>query len=455
MRRLLILLLVAILVASAAAWLADHEGRLVIDWLGYRIETSFAVLVLVLSLVFLTGIGITRLVIFLWRDLPFSPKKRAERRTARGYEALNRAIVALAAGDRREARKLTRKAAALLPPQPLTHVIAAVAAKLAEDHEEVHRHYEALAADDKAAFLGLRGLIAEARAEGRWDEARRHARRAAALRPKSAWAQKTLLELDVRAADWEAALVSLEAARKAGAFDEETARRHRAALLYCRAVEADLAGDGARALDLAQKALALRPGFTPAALLAARHLIAAGKKKAAERVLRRAWDAVPHPALVAPYLALEPNETGHARYKRIESLVARRREHVESRIALAEAALAAKRFDVAQEILRSGPLEEDERLPRLRLRLAEAEGDEQAIRRWRDAAARARAHAAWMCAGCGAERALWTAVCPACGRFDSHVWSTSAAPPRGAVGAPAEPLALFAGGAGGEAGAKP
>ncbi len=451
MRRLLIALLLAIVVASGAAWLAGHDGRLVVDWLGYRIETSLAVLVLAFSLVFLAGIGVTRLAIFLRRDLPFSPKKRAERRTARGYEALNRAIVALAAGDRREARKLTRKATALLPPQPLTHVIAAEAARLAEDHDAAHRHYEALAADDKAAFLGLRGLIAEARAEARWDEARRLARQAAALRPKSAWAQKTLFDLDVRATDWEAALVSLEAAQKAGAFDEEAARRHRAALLYCRAVEADLAGDGTGARDLARKALALRPGFTPAALLAARHLVAAGKRTAAERVLRRAWDAAPHPALVAPYLALDPQESGHARYKRVESLVARRREHVESRIALAEAALAAKRFDVAHEVLRGGPLEEDERLPGLRLRLAEVEGDDRAIRHWRDAAARARAHAAWVCAGCGAERALWTATCPACGRFDSHVWSGGAASLRRVADTPAEPPALFDGSAAGKA----
>ena len=451
MSRLLFALLIAIVLASGAAWLADHEGRLVIDWLGYRIETSVAVLVLALALVFLAGIGLQRLVTFLWRDLPFSPKKRAERRTARGYEALNRAIVALAAGERKQARKLTRKAAALLPPQPLSHVIAAEAAKLAEDRDAAHRHYEALAADDKAAFLGLRGLIAEARTEGRWEEARRLARKAAVLRPKSAWAQKTLFELDVRATDWAAALVSLEAAGKAGAFDDATARRHRAALLYCQAVEADLAGDGARALDLAQKALALRPGFTPAALLAARHLVAAGKRTAAERVLRRAWDAAPHPALVPPYLALDPQESSHARYKRVAALVARRREHVESRIALAEAALAAKRLDVVHEVLRSGPLEADVRLLDLRARLAAAEGDEEAISHWRDAAARARAHAAWVCEGCGAERALWTAVCPACGRFDSHVWHDATAAARGVVEAAAEPPALFDGSAAGDA----
>ena len=83
---------------------------------------------------------------------------------------LNRAMVALAAVDQRQARRLTRQAQLLLPPQPLTHVMAAEAAKLAGDGEAVAEHYKALSQDEAAGFLGVRGLLIEARNAGRETE---------------------------------------------------------------------------------------------------------------------------------------------------------------------------------------------------------------------------------------------------------------------------------------------
>lgn len=442
MLRALVLLLLGILLASGAAWLAGHDGRIVIDWLDYRIESSLAVLIGAAALLFLAGMGLARLWTWLWHDLPFSPRRRAERRTARGYDALNAALVALAAGEGKAARRMTNRAMRLLPAQPLTHVVAAEAAKLAGDRGIARAHYEALAKDEKAGFLGLRGLIAEARAEGRPDEARRQARAAVALRPRSAWAQKTLFELAVEAGDWQEALQALDAAQRAGAFDPNTARRHRAALLHARAVEADLAGDAGAALSLAEKALELRPGFTPAALLAARHLLKAGKKRAAGQLLRRAWDAAPHPALLGPYRDLAPEETSHERCKRIESLVARRKDHVESQVALAAAALDADRLDLARTVLHAAPLDGDRRLAALRLRLAEAEGDATAVADLKRRVEAAPPPPSWVCDGCGASRPRWAVTCPQCGRFDSLVWRQPGVA-AAALGPAAAPLALL------------
>lgn len=422
MIRLLILLLLVAAAATLAAWFADNPGQVAVDWLGYRAQTSVAAIAFLLAALFFAGMALQRLVTLLRRDLPFSKEKRNRRREARGYFALNRAMVALAAGDRRQAGKLTAKAARLLPPQPLTHIMAAEAAKLAEDHPAVVEHYRALAEDREAAFLGLRGLINEAVAASRQEEARRLAGEAVALRPKSGWALRTLFALDVGAADWTAALETLERAGKAGAFERTAADRHRAALLYCRAVEADLAGKSEEAGRLAREALKLRPGFAPAAVLAVRLDRTSGNRKRAERLLSAAWRESPHPALVEVHDALEQNETPHARFKRVQALVAERREHLESRLAEAAAALAADRRDIAREALQPLRNAGDGRAYRLLAALADSEDDRGAAAHWRARAAECLDGPAWVCGGCGARREKWTSLCASCGRFDSYDW---------------------------------
>lgn len=422
MIRLLILLLLVAVAATLAAWFADNPGQVAIDWLGYRAQTSVAAIAFLLAALFFAGMALQRLVTLLRRDLPFSKEKRDRRREARGYFALNRAMVALAADDRRQAGKLTAKAARLLPPQPLTHIMAAEAAKLAEDRPAALSHYRALAEDREAAFLGLRGLVNEAMAGSREEEARRLAREAVDLRPESGWALRTLFALDVAAADWAAALETLARARKAGAFERKAADRHRAALLYCLAVDSDLAGKADEAARLARESLKLRPGFVPAAVLAVRLDRAAGNRKRAERLLRAAWRESPHPALLEVHEALEPSETPHARFKRVQELVFERREHLESRLAEAAAALAAERRDIAREALQ--PLREagDGRAYRLLAALADSEDDREMAAQWRARAAECLDGPAWICNGCGARREKWTPLCAACGRFDSYDW---------------------------------
>jgi len=443
MLRLVILLLLIAVAATAAAWFADNPGRIAVDWLGYRAETSVATLALAVLALFFAGMALQRLVTLIRRDFPLSKDKRTRRAERRGYAALNRAMAALAAGDRKQAQKLTAKAETLLEPQPLTHVIAAEAAKLGGDRPAAVTHYKALAEDKQAAFIGLRGLVGEAQTAGRLEEARRLAREAVKEQPKSHWALETLFGLDVRAGDWQAAQDTLAKAEKAGLFDRATARRYRAALMYSRAVEADLAERGEEAARVVQGALKRRPGFVPAALLAARLDKAAGKIKRADKLLRAAWYESPHPALLRAYESLEEREPAHARLKRVQALVGERREHPESRLAEAEAALEADRQDVAREALKDLEDSGDGRAYRLMARLAEAQEDAEAAAQWRERAAQSAAAPCWVCAGCGAHREKWTPLCPTCGRFDSFEWR-SLRLPGGPAAAPSGPgLALL------------
>ena len=107
MIRVVLFLVAVAVVALGAAWLADRPGDVVITWLGYRIETSLRVLIVAIAFLAIV-------VALLWgllRAILRSPGNVAfvlrHRRSARGYEAISRGLIAIGAGDLKAARRFS------------------------------------------------------------------------------------------------------------------------------------------------------------------------------------------------------------------------------------------------------------------------------------------------------------------------------------------------------------
>ena len=86
MIRVILLVLVIIALSLGGAWIADHPGSFSVDWLGWRVETSFAVALAVL----VVGLAALAIIVRLLSGLVTGPKsflrRRAERRRRRGLE---------------------------------------------------------------------------------------------------------------------------------------------------------------------------------------------------------------------------------------------------------------------------------------------------------------------------------------------------------------------------------
>ncbi len=435
-RALWYFLKVAALVAIAV-WLANRPGDVAIDWLGWRIETTVGLMALAIFLMLVVAaIGYR-----LWRSLLRAPRalteaSRNRRRTA-GYRALTHGMVAVAAGDQDEAGRQARKAGGLLREPPLTLLLSAQAAQLGGDERAASGYFEAMLERPETEFLGLRGLIVQAM-RGR-DNARALtlARRARDLRPNSAWVQDALFELLSRAGDWPAAQAALETRPGIKGAARRDADRRRAAILVERSRATHAEGHGKEALGQARKAQELDADLVPAVAWHARLLARAGKAKRALKVVEAAWRNAPHPDLAAAYGEALAGDA-LARVKAFERLFTLRPGHVESHIALAEAALEAKLWGEARNHLEAAAAEGlRPRLCRLMARLEDAEkGDAAAARAWLDRAT--GLDDTWRCGDCGALTARWGAVCGHCGAFGSLEWGPPAdAAPRPALAAPA------------------
>jgi HemY protein len=393
----------------------------VIHWLGWKITAPVPVVIAALLALLALGALALRLV----RAVVGAPGRwlaaRRERRTRDGYRALSDGLAAVAAGDRKGAKRLARRADKLLADRSLTGLLTAQAATLSGDEAEAERRLSAMLERPETAFLGLKGLLDLALQRHDHAAALDYARRAWALGGPAAGLAATLFDLQARAGQWGEAEATLAEAKKRGALSAGTLARFRALVLLERA-----RGEGvpAQALRTALDAHKADPGLTAAAVLAAQLLHRADKPRKAAATVLNSWRIAPHPELVEAWLALAPAETPLQRVKRLDKLIKTNPDAADGHIALAEAALAAKLWGLARTHLeRALDLRPSTGLYVLLARLEREErGDERAATEWMAKSATAPAEPAWTCATCGKPTDRWVSTCPHCGAVDSLEW---------------------------------
>lgn len=447
MIRFAIASLVVLALGIGLAWLAGHSGGVVLEIGDLRVETT--VLAAAVAVAFVIFVSV--LAHHAWRWLRHGPSRfgssRASRRRREGYLALTRGFVAVAAGEVGEAKRHATQAAKLMRDPPLTLLLSAQAAQLAGEEAEAERHFTAMLQQPETEFLGLRGLLAQAVRRGERGRALELAERARALKPKTPWLLRELFQLQAAEQRWIAAEATLAEAIRAKAIPADEGRHRQAVLIFQRAESAAREGRNDEARKLAEQAQVLAPDFVPAILLAADMQRRRGKVRKAAKLLFDGYARMPHPDVIAAYMALSPSDDPAAKLKRMRDLTAGAPEHMESRLALAEAALSAGDFPLVREQLK--PLVGERPSPRAARLMAELDerqyGDGLSARQWLLRAASASPDPTWLCAACGGQNERWAIRCAACGGFDTLHWKRPPGPAdlapalegRVAAGAPA------------------
>jgi HemY protein len=428
MRALPAIIVIALLIAGAI-FVADRPGNVSLVWQGWRVDTSVTVLVFGVALLAVIAAVLFHFLRLLIRSPRMIARGRRERRRRRGYRALSQGMVAVAAGDPAEAKRFARQADVLLAEPPLTLLLSAQAAQLNGDEKAAEKYFTAMLDRAETEFLGLRGLLMQALKRKDEAVALKLAERAKELRPKTQWVLTSLFELQARAGKWVDAEATLALAARRKAITAIESARHRAVMLYEQSRVASAESRDRDAVRLAAKAHAMAPGFTQAAVRYAEMLSGAGQTRQARKVIETAWGHAPHPELAATYDAILADERPLQRLKRFETLAARHKDHIESHIALALAALKARLWGEARRHLAAAGGREDNahpspRVARLMAELEEAEhGDLPAARLWLSrATTTATQDSGYICAACGSEVANWTSLCPHCHSFDSIEW---------------------------------
>ncbi len=417
------------------------------------VQMVIAVLIAILALwLLLKLVGLVVAVLrFLNGDETALSRYFDRNRERKGFQALADGLMAIASGEGRVAMSQAAKAEKYLGRPELTNLIAAQAAELAGDTRRATEVYKRLLSDDRTRFVGVRGLMKQKLADGDTETALKLAEKAFSLKPKHQGVQDALLQLQAEKGDWKGARNVLGAKLKQGLLPRDVFKRRDAVLALQEAKEVFSDDAPIEAREAAIAANRLSPDLIPAAVLAARGYVQSGKPKYAARVLKKAWEAQPHPDLAAAFAAIVPDESPAARLKRFETLLSTNPGHEESKLLRAELLIGAEDFPAARRAL--GDLAETHPTSRsltVMAAIARGEGaDDAIVRGWLTRALTASRGPQWMCEKCHNVQADWAPTCDNCGGFDTLVWReppNSATPmPNGAdmlpliVGSAAEP----------------
>ena len=309
-----------IILSFLASMLADSPGEVSLEWLGYKVDTSVAILIFVTVLF---GIILT-FFYNTWINLKKAPNRlfkiRRDWRRERGYKALTQGMVAVAAGDAQEARRLAKKAEDLLAEPPLTMLLSAQAAQLSGDDEAAGKFFKRMSERKDTKYLGIHGMLNQAIQTGDKGVALELAEKAHDLKPKTDNVSRTLFELQVQSGSWSDADGTTRKAIKNKNIDDTIGLRRRAVIAYQLSLEASTGGKMSEALNLAKRANNLVDGFIPATMQMARLLQAAGKRRKAASVIEEMWVKNPHPQLAEVMEELSSGTGVQEKMRTIEQL---------------------------------------------------------------------------------------------------------------------------------------
>lgn len=396
MIRLVLAVTVAVLTAALGAFLALNPGRATFEFLGNRMEMPFVVAAGGILVIAFLALVVWWGVYMLWTSPDKVKTFFKRRRREHGYDALEKALIASAAGDGETAVRQAARADALLERPALSRLLAARAAESAGNFDGAEAHYQSLLEDNRTRIVARRGLAQIALERGDHSTTAEHAADAFQQAKGARWAFDALFDAQVAQGGWQDALATLHEGEKRNHIAPGTAKRRSAVLLTAAALENET-GDADRARELAVSAHKASPGFAPAAALAARLLAEGRRHKRASEVIEASWASTPHPALAQAYRELRKSDTKPKRLERLKALAELNPEHRESKLILIQAALEEGDAATARELMAPmlASASPSARVSALAARLARLEGEDEQARRWMTRASHAAPEADW------------------------------------------------------------
>ena len=306
------------LLVVLAVWLADRPGNVRIVWGEWIINSSIGFTVTLMIFLCLLAVLINN---FWHRIINFPSiiqRHWNRKQQERGYDVLTHALVAIASGDKRAAKRMTSKAHDLLENDTVSTLFAAQASQLAGDNEGAVHYFEKLLDKPNTAFLGLLGLMRHAKEERLFAEALAYAKKALVLQPTSNVLIKDIFSLQLNLREFEDALETLKQLRNLNAIDKDEAGQ-RGAELHWALAEQQLKDEN---LTEASRHAASAYGSMPetGVHLYVRVLEQQGKNNKAMGLIEKHWHDIANADMASTYVRLSNAKTALEKANVMENL---------------------------------------------------------------------------------------------------------------------------------------
>lgn len=411
--------------------LVSYPGDVKFDWFGYSVTLPVGLFIACLFTVFC----FFYLAISIWKWLWSLPstylKNLQKKRGQRANSLLIDGLSAIAAGQNQEAKEIIEVASELLPDNPLVQFIAAQASYTTGDEETAIKQYSTLLKEKRTAFLGLKGLILQAKNKDDHRLAQEYIEKAIQLRPDSPWIQDEYLASAVYLAQ-KGIFPKSEKNKSTKYISKQRLARHQAIIYWLKL-------QGGQYLNVSEKEklhlkiFELAPDWTLNVQNLVEYYLSNQSYSKAQKILLDAFKYHPHRALGAlwdsVFHELEPID----RYRTMEKLIISQENHPESLVSLTIGAMKAQLWGQAKEhldhLLSFGYTRTSCNLMAELMELQHPENFDFA-REWWQRASQIAADYEWQCNSCHSSFSNWQPVCNHCKSIDQIYWQQTAAPQR-------------------------
>ena len=416
-------------------WVITLSGETDIEILEYNIKAPTNILLLIL-------LGSILILFFTYKIIKgiFSipqviSKTREESRHQKGYNALTRGLVAVAAGDSKQATYFARRAQNLLPnfkehdnggAKALHLLLEAQSARLRGEDAVAQNRFETLMLDKDAGFLGIRGLLKTAMDNGNYRLALEHAEHASKLYPNQTWVLQTLYDLQIKNKRWDDVLKTAHKMKKTKTIETDKIQSDEVAIHLMRFDDALNEGYDKIALNHLKAAYKIDDNFVPTITRYAEYYIAIGKPKKAASFIKKTWSKNPHPDLGKIWDKLAPSaeKTDTKRLQWYKKLVDINPADANSHILAARAAIDLSLWGEARAyLITAQKIMPSAQIFRLLATIEQnSSHNEESIHDLMEKAASALPDKVWICAQTGMIYEEWTAIATPHDSFNTVIW---------------------------------
>ncbi len=411
-----------VILLGVAVFLSIQEGHISVAWNNqfYTVRLGLALVCAFIGLVLL--LQLSNLV----NDLFYLPKEwaraRADRKRAKGYQSLLRALSAAAAGDHKAAYVLAHKAQGLMSEteKGLPLLVQAHAARNRGEESHADFAFQELMRHADTALLGAQGLMQKAILQGDHKGALEMARNAAKTQAKIPQLLKPVYDLELRNKLWADALKTLEVLDKKKILNREEIIPHRRALYHLLADHAQ--PEQKRRFIL--KAYDADKNFPPSILRMATLYMDHKQIAKALALLKKSWVHNPDPGIFNAWVRLckahEKNQDH--RHRDMVELISHHPENVFALLKLAELEIEKSLWGEARATLaRIEKISPVKDVYQLWVMLEEkTQNRHEVVRQWLDRAnAASSLRTGWVCGTTGRHFDHWQAVVEPEGLFNT------------------------------------
>jgi HemY protein len=415
--RLLVLISLIILVVITSLWVNQNPGHVQLDWMGYRINTSFWVVLTGVALTILSCCFLFWVVMKLFYVTSSYKKTRALKHHDRAYDMITDVIVSLSLHNYAHAGQALEKTRKHIGNNALTTLLEAHLTSKSGDDMQKLQSFNKLSDYPSTRYLASRALTRHHILSHANDAAMEEAKRAYKLRPDLQEAVIAYLDRLLQASQFSEAHSVVTVAARQKVITKAQRQHFYAVIHYTNFFKSEH-----KHSDLLKAALDASASFAPAYDYISQ-LYHARNDRAAWKALCQTWKAAPHAALT-DILMHSASQEPEKLLKRAQLLLNYHPEHIESHILIARAAMVAQQWGIARNHLKAAlEIDRQGRILRLFAALEREElQDNDKANLWLEQLRNATPDPAWHCTLCAHSTKEWSVNCTSCHGFDSLEW---------------------------------